>query len=95
MLEALGGLLGLLAEAAVGVAALYEQLGIGMKSSMISFSTNNKDTLKQIADRFNSKDYMIVSYEMETQHSGEMESYQVTQWSSNQNGTMMKDIYFR
>ena len=28
MLEALGGLLGLLAEAAVGVAALYEQLGI-------------------------------------------------------------------
>ena len=51
---------------------------VGMKSSMISFSTNNKDTLKQIADRFNSKDYMIVSYEMETQHSGEMESYQVT-----------------
>lgn len=45
---------------------------------MISFSTNNKDTLKEIADRFNSKDYMIVSYEMETQHSGEMESYQVT-----------------
>ena len=41
---------------------------VGMKSSMISFSTN----------RFNSKDYMIVSYEMETQHSGEMESYQVT-----------------
>ena len=51
---------------------------VGMKSSMISFSTNNKDTLKQIADRFNSKDYMIVSYEMETQHSGEMEAYQVT-----------------
>ena len=47
---------------------------VGMKSSMISFSTNNKDTLKQIADRFNSKDYMIVSYEMETQHSGEMEA---------------------
>ena len=51
---------------------------VGMKSSMISFSTNNKYTLKQIADRFNSKDYMIVSYEMETQHSGEMEAYQVT-----------------
>ena len=51
---------------------------VGMKSSMISFSTNNKDSLKQIADKFNSKDYMIVSYEMETQHSGEMESYQVT-----------------
>ena len=39
---------------------------IGMKSSMVSFSTSNKDTLKQIADRFNSKDYLIVSYEMET-----------------------------
>ena len=51
---------------------------VGMKSSMISFSTNNKDTLKQIADRFNSKDYMIVSYEMQTLHPGEMESYQVT-----------------
>lgn len=51
---------------------------VGMKSSMIAFSTNNKDTLKQIADRFNSKDYMIVSYEMQTLHPGEMESYQVT-----------------
>jgi putative Mg2+ transporter-C (MgtC) family protein len=51
---------------------------IGMKSSMVSFSTVNKSTLKQIADRFNSKDYLIVSYEMETLHSGESESYQVT-----------------
>ena len=51
---------------------------VGMKSSLIAFSTNNKDTLKQIADRFNSKDYMIVSYEMQTLHPGEMESYQVT-----------------
>ena len=51
---------------------------VGMKSSMIAFSTNNKDTLKPIADRFNSKDYMIVSYEMQTLHPGEMESYQVT-----------------
>lgn len=51
---------------------------VGMKSSMIAFSTNNKDTLKQIADRFKSKDYMIVSYEMQTLHPGEMESYQVT-----------------
>ena len=51
---------------------------VGMKSSMIAFSTNNKDTLKHIADRFNSKDYMIVSYEMQTLHPGEMESYQVT-----------------
>ena len=33
---------------------------------------------KKIADKFNSKDYLIVSYEMETQHSGEAECYQVT-----------------
>lgn len=51
---------------------------IGMKSSMVSFSTTNKDTLKLIADRFNSKDYLIVSYEMETSHTSETESYQVT-----------------
>ena len=52
---------------------------VGMKSSMISFSTNNKDTLKQIAERFNSKDYMIVSYEMETQITiGMMSSFSVS-----------------
>ena len=51
---------------------------IGMKSSMVSFSTSNKDTLKQITDRFNSKDYLIVSYEMETLHKGEAEFYQVS-----------------
>lgn len=49
-----------------------------MKSSLVSFSTANRDTLKQIADRFNSKDYLIVSYEMETLHPGESEFYQVT-----------------
>ena len=45
---------------------------IGMKSSMVSFSTSNKNTLKQIAD------YLIVSYEMETLHKGEAEFYQVS-----------------
>lgn len=56
----------------------YVFKSVGMKSSMVTFSTRTKDTLKQIADRFNSKDYMIVSYEMETQHSGDTEIYQVT-----------------
>lgn len=51
---------------------------IGMKSSMITFSATQKITLKQIADRFNSKDYLIVSYEMETIHGSEADSYQVT-----------------
>ena len=47
---------------------------IGMKSSMITFSTDNK----QVADRFNSKDYLIVSYQMDTQKHGSIETYQVT-----------------
>ena len=67
---------------------------IGMKSSMVSFSTPNKDILKQIADRFNSKDYLIVSYEMETQHTGETEYYQV-RWLSSRSEIMMKGICFR
>ena len=68
----------------IGIAAMVltliglELLSYLFKSSMVSFSTSNKDTLKQIADRFNSKDYLIVSYEMETLHKGEAEFYQVS-----------------
>ena len=51
---------------------------IGMKSSMITFSTDNKQVLKGVADRFNSKDYLIVSYQMDTQKHGRIETYQVT-----------------
>lgn len=51
---------------------------IGMKSSMITFSTPSKSVLKQITDKFNSKDYLIVSYEMEVLHHDGMEYYQVT-----------------
>ncbi|WP_431433086.1 MgtC/SapB family protein [Bacteroides hominis] len=51
---------------------------IGMKSSMITFSTDNKQVLKGVADRFNSKDYLIVSYQMDTQKHGGIETYQVT-----------------
>ena len=51
---------------------------IGMKSSMITFSTDNKQVLKGVADRFNSKDYLIVSYQMDTQKHGSTETYQVT-----------------
>ena len=45
---------------------------IGMKSSMITFSTDNKEVLKGVADRFNSKDYLIVSYQMDTQKNHQM-----------------------
>lgn len=56
----------------------YVFKSIGMKSSMITFSTPNKHILKQVSDRFNSKDYLIVSYEMETLSSGDSVNYQVT-----------------
>lgn len=51
---------------------------IGMKSSMITFSTDNKEVLKGVADRFNSKDYLIVSYQMDTQKHGSIGTYQIT-----------------
>lgn len=51
---------------------------IGMKSSLITFSTHNRETLKEVSDRFNSKDYLIVSYNMKKQGQGESINYLVT-----------------
>ena len=63
----------------VGLEALsYIFKSVGMKSSMITFSTENKNILKLIADKFNSKDYRIVSYQMDTIGHGEASLYQVT-----------------
>ena len=63
----------------VGLEALsYIFKSVGMKSSMITFSTENKNILKLIADKFNSKDYRIVSYQMDTIGHGEVSLYQVT-----------------
>lgn len=63
----------------VGLEVLsYLFKSIGMKSSMITFSTDNKQVLKGIADRFNSKDYLIVSYQMDKQEHEGIETYQVT-----------------
>lgn len=51
---------------------------IGMKSSIITFSTFNKDILREVAQRFSSKDYLLVSYNMQKVQLGEEMSYQVT-----------------
>ena len=51
---------------------------VGMKSSMITFSTENKDILKEVSDRFNSRNYMLVSYKMERLGSEDTERYIVT-----------------
>ena len=69
----------------IGIAAMVltliglEVLSYLFKSiAMITFSTDNKQVLKGVADRFNSKDYLIVSYQMDTQKHGSIETYQVT-----------------
>lgn len=51
---------------------------IGMKSSMITFSTHNKEILKEVSERFTSRHYLIVSYKMEKHWQGNLEIYQVT-----------------
>lgn len=51
---------------------------IGMKSSMVTFSTPNETSLKEISKRFNSRDYLIVSYNMERQGQGDSVNFQVT-----------------
>ncbi len=51
---------------------------IGMKSSMITFSTHDKESLKAVAARFDSKDYLLVSYNMQKLQSDEKVNYQVT-----------------
>lgn len=45
---------------------------------LITFSTENKDILKEVSDRFNSRNYMLVSYKMERLGSGDTERYIVT-----------------
>ncbi len=51
---------------------------IGMKSSMITFSTHNKEILKEVSERFTSRHYLIVSYKMEKHWQENLEIYQVT-----------------
>jgi putative Mg2+ transporter-C (MgtC) family protein len=51
---------------------------LGMKSSLVEFSTTHKDTLSRMAKRFNGKDYNVVSYEQEERTLGEVTTYHVT-----------------
>lgn len=37
---------------------------VGMKSSIVEFSTNNKETLNRLSKKFNSKNFLIVSFQM-------------------------------
>ena len=51
---------------------------VGMKSSVVELTTDNKETLNQLAKRFNSKDFLIVSFQMNEKMVGEVISYHVT-----------------
>jgi putative Mg2+ transporter-C (MgtC) family protein len=51
---------------------------LGMKSSLVEFSTTHKDTLSRMAKRFNGKDYNVVSFEQEERTLGEVTTYHVT-----------------
>ncbi len=63
----------------IGLEALsYLFKSIGMKSSMVEFSTDNKETLNRMAKKFNSKDYNIVSYQLQEKTVGEVTYYYVT-----------------
>ena len=51
---------------------------VGMKSSVVELTTDNKETLNQLAKKFNSKDFLIVSFQMDEKMVGEVVSYHVT-----------------
>eukprot|EP00975_Prorocentrum_lima_P046977 9819269-Prorocentrum_lima.AAC.1 len=64
---------GIWATSGIGLA-----IGAGMKSSMVEFSTDNKETLNRMAKKFNSKEYNIVSYQLDEKRLGEVTTYYVT-----------------
>lgn len=51
---------------------------VGMKSLSVEFSTNNKDTIDSVAKSFNSKDFHIVSYQMNEKTDSGLTTYYVS-----------------
>ena len=69
---------------------------VGMKSSAVEFSTENKETLNQLVKKFNSKDFMIVSFQMDERRVSEAISYHVTMVikskKNNNEGTLLAQL---
>jgi putative Mg2+ transporter-C (MgtC) family protein len=69
---------------------------VGMKSSAVEFSTDNKETLNQLVKKFNSKDFMIVSFQMDERRVSEVISYHVTMVikskKNNNEGTLLAQL---
>ncbi len=51
---------------------------VGMKSSVVEFSTDNKETLNRLSKTFHSKEFLIVSYQMNERQTGDTIVYHVT-----------------
>lgn len=69
---------------------------VGMKSSAVEFSTESKETLNQLVKKFNSKDFMIVSFQMDERKVSEVTSYHVTMIikskKNNNEGTLLAQL---
>ena len=66
---------------------------VGMRSSVVEFSTDNKETLNRLTKLFHSKNFLIVSFQMEDKRTGEGVSHHVTMViklkKSNDEGTLL------
>ena len=69
---------------------------VGMKSSAVEFSTDNKETLNQLVKKFNSKDFMIVSFQMDERKVSDVISYHVNMVikskKNNNEGTLLAQL---
>ena len=69
---------------------------VGMKSSAVELSTESKETLNQLVKKFNSKDFMIVSFQMDERRVSEAISYHVTMVikskKNNNEGTLLAQL---
>lgn len=69
---------------------------VGMKSSAVEFSTESKETLNQLVKKFNSKDFLIVSFQMDERKVSEAISYHVTMVikskKNNNEGTLLAQL---
>ena len=69
---------------------------VGMKSSAVEFSTENKETLNQLVKKFNSKDFLIVSFQMDERKVSDVISYHVNMVikskKNNNEGTLLAQL---
>ena len=69
---------------------------VGMKSSAVEFSTESKETLNQLVKKYNSKDFLIVSFQMDERRVSEATSYHVNMIikskKNNNEGTLLAQL---